>query len=87
MVLLSYSSQYSKGCGRVAYCSENCQLLDWMLHALKCGKADKVKKVKKTKEKTKEKDKTNEKAKEKPKQKTKEKSKKVTVEGEGEDME
>ena len=37
----------------MAYCSENCQLLDWMLHALKCGKADKGKKVKKTKEKKK----------------------------------
>ena len=50
----------------MAYCSENCQLLDWMLHALKCGKADKVKKVKKNKEKTKE----------KPKDKTKAKTKK-----------
>ena len=54
----------------MAYCSENCQLLDWMLHALKCGKADKVKKVKKNKEKTKEK------TKEKPKDKTKVKTKK-----------
>ena len=35
----------------MAYCSENCQLLDWMLNALKCGKADKGKKTREKKKK------------------------------------
>lgn len=41
-----------KGCERVAYCSENCQLLDWRIRGIKCRKGEKNK-AKKDKKKRK----------------------------------
>ena len=44
---------FFKGCERVSYCSENCQLLDWRIHGIKCRQGRKEKKKEKRNKKKK----------------------------------